>query len=197
MPDSEETESTSKTRLRVRRFAALFIVILITVVILLFRDQLARYERYGYLGVFIGTLAGSATIVLPVPGLAIVYIAGGIWNPILVGLVAGLGDTLGEATGYLTGYAGHGLVENRGLYARFEHWMHHNGFLTVLLLSAVPNPFFDLAGIAAGASRFPGRYFFLATWIGKSIKDITFALAGYYSVSFFTQLFVTGTRPLH
>jgi uncharacterized membrane protein YdjX (TVP38/TMEM64 family) len=180
----------------VRRLVALFIVILITVAIFLFRDQLAQYERYGYLGVFIGTLAGSATIVLPVPGLAIVYVAGGVWNPLLVGLVAGLGDALGEATGYLTGYAAHGLVENRGLYARFEHWMRHNGFLTILLLSAIPNPVFDLAGIAAGASRFPRRYFFLAAWIGKTVKDVTFALAGYYSLAFFSQLVGTGLNGL-
>jgi len=164
-------------------------VVSITVAILLFRDRLAEYERYGYLGVFITTLVGSATVVLPVPGLALVYVGGSIWNPILVGLVAGLGDAIGEATGYLAGYAGQGLLENQRLYVRFENWMQRNGFLTILILSAIPNPFFDLAGIAAGASGFPGRWFFLAAWIGKTIKDVTFALAGYYSLSFFTNLF--------
>jgi uncharacterized membrane protein YdjX (TVP38/TMEM64 family) len=181
-------KASSKKAVRLQRLAALLIVVLITVVILLLRDRLAQYERYGYLGVFVTTLVGSATVVLPVPGVAIVYVGGSIWNPILVGLVAGLGDAMGEATGYLTGYAGQGLIEKQSLYIRFQNWMRRNGFLTILILSAVPNPFFDLAGIAAGASRFPGRWFFLAAWIGKTLKDVTIALAGYYSLSFFTNL---------
>ena len=188
MPRFEMTEASSKRMVRLQRLGALLIVVLIMVGIILLRDRLVEYERYGYLGVFITTLVGSATVVLPVPGLAIVYVGGSIWNPILVGMVAGLGDAMGEATGYLAGYAGQGLLENQTLYLRFENWMQRNGFLAILVLSAIPNPFFDLAGIAAGASGFPGRWFFLAAWIGKTIKDVTFALAGYYSISFFANL---------
>lgn len=187
MPDAQMTEASSRRATQLQRVGALLIVVLVTVVVVLLRDRLAQYERYGYLGVFVTTLLGSATIVLPVPGLAIIYVGGSIWNPILVGLVGGLGDAMGEATGYLTGYAGQGLIENQGLYARFEDWMRRRGFLTILLLSAVPNPFFDLAGIAAGASGFPGRWFFLAAWIGKTVKDVIIALAGYYSLSFFAD----------
>jgi uncharacterized membrane protein YdjX (TVP38/TMEM64 family) len=183
------TEASSGGIVRLRRLGALIVVVLIMVIILLLRDRLIEFESYGYLGVFITTLVGSATVVLPVPALAIVYIGGSIWNPLLVGLVAGIADALGESTGYLAGYAGQGLIENQRLYLRFESWMTRNGFLTILILSTIPNPFFDLAGIAAGASGFPGRWFFLAAWIGKTIKDVTFALAGYYSVSFLASLF--------
>jgi uncharacterized membrane protein YdjX (TVP38/TMEM64 family) len=196
VPSAEITDSTAKKRLHWQRLAALLIVVLVTVGIVLLRDRLGQYQRYGYFGVFISTLAGSATIILPVPSLAIVYVAGSVWNPILVGLAAGLGDAVGEATGYLTGYAGQGLVENQGLYRRFENWMLRNGFLTILILSAVPNPFFDLAGIAAGASRFPGRWFFLAAWLGKSVKDLVFAIAGYYSINFFAQFLAAGLSSL-
>ena len=151
MPDAQMTEASSRRTTHLQRIGAILIVLLVTVAVVLLRDRLAQYERYGYLGVFVATLLGSATIVLPVPGLAIVYVGGSIWNPILVGLVGGLGDAMGEATGYLTGYAGQELIENQRLYTRFEDWMRRKGFLTILLLSAVPNPFFDLAGIAAGA----------------------------------------------
>jgi uncharacterized membrane protein YdjX (TVP38/TMEM64 family) len=183
------TEASPNRTARLQRLGALIIVALIMVAILLLRGRLAEYERYGYLGVFVTSLIGSSTVVLPVPALAIVYVVGSIWNPILVGLVAGLGDAMGEATGYLAGYAGQGLIENQSLYMRFEKWMLRNGFLTILILSVIPNPFFDLAGIAAGASGFPARWFFLAAWIGKTIKDTAFALAGYYSITLFTNLF--------
>jgi uncharacterized membrane protein YdjX (TVP38/TMEM64 family) len=64
------------------------------------------------------------------------------------------------------------------------------------VLSAIPNPFFDLAGIAAGASGFPGKRFFLAAWIGKTIKDVTIALAGCYSLPLFTDAILPGLSNL-
>ena len=196
MPVTEASKDRSRTAIRLQRLGALIVVILITLLILLLRDRLVQYERYGYLGVFLTTLAGSATVILPVPGLAVVYLAGSIWNPLLVGLAAGLGDAMGEATGYLAGYAGQGLVEDSKLYLRFERWMSRHGFLTVLILSAVPNPFFDMAGIAAGASGFSAKRFFLATWIGKTIKDVAFALAGFFSVPLLANSILPGLTSL-
>jgi len=193
---AEVREVNSRRVIRLQRVGALLIVILVSLAALVFRERLAEYERYGYVGVFITTLVGSATVILPVPALAIVYVGGSIWNPVLLGLVAGLGDAMGEATAYLAGYAGQGLIENVGLYKRFEDWMRRRGFLTVLVLSAIPNPFFDLAGIAAGASRFPGKRFFLAAWIGKTIKDLAIALAGYYSLPLFTDSILPGLATL-
>ena len=180
-------ETRSRRTVRLQRLGALGIVVLVTVAVLLLRDQLAEYERYGYVGIFLTTLAGSATVVLPVPGLAVVYLGGSLWNPLIVGLVAGLGDSIGEGTGYLAGYAGQGLVDDLGLYRRFERWMQKNGFLTIFFLSAIPNPFFDLAGLAAGASGFPGKWFFLAAWMGKTVKDVAIALAGFYSIPLFAK----------
>jgi uncharacterized membrane protein YdjX (TVP38/TMEM64 family) len=194
--DTEVKKHRSLTVTRLQRIGALVVVLLITLLVLLLRDRLVQYERYGYLGVFLTTIAGSATVVLPVPGLAVVYLAGSIWNPLLVGLVAGLGDAIGEATGYLAGYAGQGLIEDSRLYQRFEGWMSRHGFLTVLILSAVPNPFFDMAGIAAGASGFSAKAFFLATWIGKTVKDVAFAVAGFLSVPLFTNSILPGLTSL-
>jgi uncharacterized membrane protein YdjX (TVP38/TMEM64 family) len=193
---TEVREARSRRTVRLQRVGALVLVILITLVAISLRDRLVQYERYGYLGVFFTMLVGSATVVLPVPGLALVYVGGSLWNPLVVGLVAGLGDAIGEATGYLAGYAGQGLVEDLGLYRRFEGWMRRNGFLTILFLSAIPNPFFDLAGIAAGASGFSGRSFFLATYIGKTIKDVAVALAGFYSVPLFANAVLPGLSSL-
>jgi uncharacterized membrane protein YdjX (TVP38/TMEM64 family) len=193
---TEVREARSRRTVRLQRVGALLLVILITLAALSFRDRLVQYERYGYLGVFFTMLVGSATVVLPVPGLALVYVGGSLWNPLVVGLVAGLGDAIGEATGYLAGYAGQGLVEDLGLYRRFEGWMRRNGFLTILLMSAIPNPFFDLAGIAAGASGFSGKWFFLATYIGKTIKDVAVALAGFYSVPLFANAVLSGLSSL-
>jgi len=173
-----------RVRAVVKRVFALLLAVTVTTVLFLFRQRIAEYAVASYFGVFIVTLLASATVVLPVPGLAAVFAVGGILNPLLVGLIAGLGDALGELTGYLAGYAGQGVIENQRVYTRFEEWMKRHGTFTIILLSAIPNPLFDLAGIAAGALRFPVARFFFSCLLGKSIKDIMVALAGYYSLTF-------------
>ena len=58
----------------------------------------------------------SATIVVPVLGLMVVFTLGGILNPLFVGLVSGVGGTTGEMNGYLLGYGGRAAIENVNLY---------------------------------------------------------------------------------
>jgi len=147
-------------------------------------------KDWGYLGIFFIAMAGSATIVLPTPSAVAIFGGGivldpvsGIPAPIMVGLVAGLGDAIGEFSGYGLGYAGADALRHRRVYATFEGWMRRNGVLTIFLLSTFPNPFFDLVGAAAGSSRMPARRFFLATLGGKIVKDLFLAYGGTFSAS--------------
>lgn len=107
----------------------------------------------------------------------------------LVGLVAGLGEALGETTGYLAGFGGSAVVENKELYARLHYWMEKHGMLTIFVLSVIPNPVIDLAGITAGALKYSFYKFMLALWVGKTIKTLIFAWAGAHSVNWIIQFF--------
>jgi membrane protein YqaA with SNARE-associated domain len=169
------------TRTRFLRFLALVLVIAATAAGVLWRDRLGRFVAYGYPGIFLISLIANATVILPAPSLALVFALGGVLNPVLVGLAAGLGEALGELTGYLAGYSGQAVIENRKIYDHLHGWMRRYGLATIFLLSLFPNPFFDLAGIAAGALRFPIGYFLLSCWLGKTLKTIAFALAGAHS----------------
>lgn len=170
-------EATQRKKIY-QRLGAVVSAVVISLAIATFHDELARFERYGYPGVFLISLLGNATVIFPAPSLAVVFSMGGVLNPLLVGLVAGVGEALGELTGYLAGYGGRAVIENRETYERLERWMQRNGAATILVLSAIPNPIFDLAGIAAGALRFPLARFLLSCWLGKTIKTVTFALIG-------------------
>lgn len=150
----------------------------ISLAIALFHDELARFQHYGYTGVFLVSLLGNATVIFPAPSLAVVFSMGGVLNPLLVGLIAGVGEALGELTGYLAGYGGRAVIEDWQVYDRLERWMQRNGLATIFVLSAIPNPIFDLAGIAAGVLRFPLERFLLSCWVGKTIKTIAFAFIG-------------------
>jgi membrane protein DedA with SNARE-associated domain len=160
------------------RWLALFLVIALSVIIVLFRDRLARLGVYGYPGVFLVSLLGNATIILPAPSLMLVFVAGSSLYPPFIGLAAGSGEALGELTGYLAGFSGRGVVENQASYAQIQGWMKRYGLWVIFVLSVIPNPLFDLAGMAAGASRVPVWRFLLVCWAGKLSKTTLVAYAG-------------------
>lgn len=167
-----------------RRFRALGLVVVagITLAIMANRDKIQDFSTLGYLGAFLAMLLSNATLVLPAPGLIIVFALGSSLNPVGVGLCGALGATLGEITGYLTGISGLAIMENTRIVQRIRIWMNHNGPLTIFALSIFPNPFFDLAGVMAGAGRMPLWRFLSVAFLGKSIQSTTIALAGMLSL---------------
>jgi membrane protein YqaA with SNARE-associated domain len=181
-----------KTRLTILRILALFGVIALIVALFIFRDQVKRLEEYGYFGIFLLSIAANATIIIPLPGVAFATAMGAIFNPFWVAIAAGLGAALGELTGYMAGFSGQGVAERAALYNHLTTWMkaHQNlAYGVILLLAFIPNPLFDLAGMSSGALKLPLWKFLLACAIGKILKMLIFAYAGYYSVSWLTGFF--------
>ena len=168
----------SSTRLVVTRILALLFVIALSVFIFINRDQAVKLASYGYIGIFVLSFLAYATVFLPAPGVAVVFAFGAIYNPFILALVAGTGAALGEFVGYLAGYSGQGLASRVKIYDKLEGWMRKNGFLTIFVLSAIPNPIFDTAGIIAGVMKMPVLKFLLACWFGEMIKMLIFSFAG-------------------
>jgi uncharacterized membrane protein YdjX (TVP38/TMEM64 family) len=161
-----------------RPVLGLGIAVAISILVFRISDQVERFGLYGYPGVFVISLLGNATIILPAPSLALVSVAGSVLNPYLVGLFAGAGSALGELTGYLAGSSGRAVIQDRERYERMVMWMRRHGLWVIFVLSIIPNPLFDLAGIAAGALQIPVHRFLLACWLGKTVKTTVFALGG-------------------
>ena len=172
------------------RVLALFAVVGITLFFYSMRDRVEEFQEWGYPGVFLIALLANATVLLPAPGVAVIYAMGALFsNPFGVGLAAGLGGTIGELSGYLAGFSGQAIVERMDVYNRVKPWVDRYGGWAILVLSAIPNPFFDIAGIAAGIAKMPLQTFILFSGIGQLIKMTVFALAGHYSVSFLSTFF--------
>jgi len=157
------------------------------VAVVYFWEFVRTLEGYGYVGAFLISILGGATIIVPVPMLAVVFALGGVLTPYWVGLAAGLGETLGALIIYMTGHgAGTALFSSngklQGAYLRIMKLMEQRGSLTLFLLSAILNPFFYPAALAAGASRFGMRKYFLICFAGKTIKGFTVAFAGYWGL---------------
>lgn len=186
-PAAHPRESSFWTS-KVFRLLVFGLVLAISVGIYGLRDRFAELAALGYFGIFLVSLLGNATIILPAPSLALVFAMGSALPPLLVGPVAGTGEALGELTGYAAGFGGQVVVEDHKTYQRLVAWMQRRGGITVFALSAIPNPFFDLAGIAAGTLRYPIWRFLLACWLGKTIKTTLVAWAGSQSLALVEQL---------
>jgi membrane protein YqaA with SNARE-associated domain len=177
-----------KQRLTILRILALVGVIALIVILFIFREQVKKLQEYGYLGIFLISIAANATIIIPIPGVAFTTAMGAIFNPIGVAIAAGLGASLGELSGYLTGFSGQAVIENSTTYARLTGWMrnHQNlAYLMIVGLAFIPNPLFDLAGMASGALKLPIWKFLIACAVGKILKMLMFAYAGFYSFNWF------------
>lgn len=141
-------------------------------------SHIGPLRELGYPGIFVISLISSATILLPMPGFAVVFAMGAYLNPVLVGIAAGLGSGIGEVSGYLAGFAGHDAVQRTRLYSQHKRGLEKYGPLGIFVLAFVPNPAFDIAGIAAGAIKMPIWQFLAATIAGKCARYILVAYAG-------------------
>lgn len=181
----EETEEKGSTASNLNPWiTALQIIGILAIVVGAFwlakqRELVQRFSQWGYVSSFLISLIGSATVILPAPGLALIIALGAHLNPVLLGVVAGCGSGLGELTGYFAGKAGRDLVSQQGKFNATLHNMTTRYTTPVLFgLAILPLPVFDFAGILAGALQMPVLRFLTIVISGKIIKHVGAAYLG-------------------
>ncbi len=187
-PDAQQANRGPNWGQIALRVLVLLVIIGLSVFIFMIRGEVRRLAVYGYLGIFLISILADATLLLPAPGIAFVFAMGSVFNPLLVAITAGVGSTIGELSGYLAGFSGQRVAERFHLYRRIHIWMERYGPWTILALALIPNPFFDLAGMAAGALKMPLWQFIIWCLIGKVIKMLFFAYSGAYSIPWLVNL---------
>ncbi len=184
MDNQSVTAGKKSRRRRLLFLIALLLVIAVTVslqiVYGLHPEKMTALKAHFYWGAFLISLIGNATIIFPGAVLVILsnlgillYRSTGLFGPIIVGLVGGIGAAIGETTGYIAGYSGREIVERRKMYGRVEGWVRRWGAPVIFLFSLVPFVF-DLVGIAAGALRFPFWRFILLCGLGRTLLYVVF-----------------------
>lgn len=163
------------------------IIIFVITLLLLFivfqqRNYIHRFSRLGYLGILFVNFVASATVFMPLPGLASVFLGGAIWNPVLIGLYSGIGAMFGEVLGYFLGYGSRGFLRS---FEKKNHWIfrlerifQRAGFIAIFIFALVPLPIFDIIGIMAGVTNYPVWKFALATLFGRILRNFIIAWSG-------------------
>lgn len=162
--------------------------VLVAAALLLAQDPLERFGDWGYAGAFVAMLINNATIILPAAGQLIVAGLSASLNPVLLGVVGGVGGTLGELTGYMLGVTGRRVVSAENVDRRLRLIPRRFFGPTLFLFAATPLPF-DVAGIAAGTVRFPVWWFLLWVGAGKILNTIAIAVAARYAIAWLQRVF--------
>ena len=123
--------------------------------------------------------------IFPLPGPAAVCVAAapdfGL-NPLTIGLISASAEALGEMTGYIAGVSGKSLIQRQRLFSRAQGLVQRRGGIILFIGSMVPNPFFDLIGIAAGSVSYPIKKFLIVVFFAKAIKSISIAYACFMGI---------------
>ena len=91
----------------------LLAVFALSIVLLFLPVNIKGLSHYGYVGVFLVTVLATGAMVLPVPYLGFIAIAGRDLDPLTVGLVAGLAAALVAGTSARVAGRGRGVVGSR------------------------------------------------------------------------------------
>ena len=188
--DQIKTETSKNSRLSlILGIVGAVLTIGMALAVVYFGGFVRELQALGYLGAFLISILGGATIIIPVPMLAVVFALGGVMQHTwLVGLSAAMGEMVGALIIYMTGYSSgmmlrnsrHGLVQRS--YDKLMSLMERKTSITLFVLAAVINPFFYPAALAAGALRYGIRKYFIITFIGKIIKTMTVVYAGFFGL---------------
>jgi membrane protein YqaA with SNARE-associated domain len=173
--------------------------ILMMVAVIYFRDEINDLQHWGYLGAFVISILGGATIIIPVPMLAVVFTLGSAmsnpWTAALLAVSAALGELIGALTIYMTGHgAGRVIAESKHgkiqrAYEKMLDLMERRGPITLFIVASVVNPFFYPAALAAGALRIGLKKYISIVLAGKLIKCATVVYAGYFGLRELLELF--------
>ncbi len=149
--------------------------------------------QYGYAGAFLISIFGNFTIFFPVPFTITIYAFGATLNPLLLGLVCGIGSTIGEASAYLVGMGGRKVIEGR-FEERLEsakHLIQRYGAAIIFLFALLPLPD-DVILIPLGVLRYDLKKALGAMFLGKTIMLTFVAYAGRFSYTFVKDIFESG-----
>ena len=138
----------------------------------------------GIAGAFALGFLSSFTLFLPSPAFIAVISMGAVFDPVLVGVAAGIGSAIGEMTGYIVGRGAEAAIHRRKGHVHNEVirirllFNRYKPDVIVFVFATVPLLPIDAMGIFCGAIRYNWKRFLVIVSIGKIIKFTALAFAG-------------------
>ena len=160
-------------------------------------EQLAEWLQnfsiqYGYLGIFLVSLLGSASIFFPIPYTVVLFTAGSLetFNPILIAFASGLGSAVGEFSGYLLGLGGRKVISEKGKrnVELLLKILGRYGALAIFMFALTPLPD-DLLFIPLGVMRYGFIRAFIPAFLGKLCMSLIIVYSARFTIGIIRQIF--------
>jgi membrane protein YqaA with SNARE-associated domain len=144
----------------------------------------------GYLGAFLSGFLGSSSLFIAIfPSYLVVPILATQLNPVITGILAGVGAGFGQYLHYYVGLGGRAILPKK-YKERVEKWkerLGRYGVIVIFAFAATPLSPDDVIWIPLGMMRYPKLKALLAAIAGKVLLNLLYAFAGYYGWEFLTQ----------
>lgn len=145
-------------------------------------------SRHMLSGITIASFLESTIVPIPLEAILVPLMQARREKLWLIALMATVGCILGALLGYALGYylfetVGNWVINNFFSAEQFENVkqkMHEQGFWFVITLGIVPIPF-QIAMLAAGATKYSLTLFLIASAISRSIRYFGLAIVVYYA----------------
>jgi membrane protein DedA with SNARE-associated domain len=192
-PKQDESARKKTTRRAfILSLCGIILTVLMFVAIIYFGEQINEMKQWGYLGAFIISILGGSTIIVPVPGLAVmVALASAMrdpWHVALLGFAGVAGEMIGSVLIYMTGQGAgkaisnnkHGAVQRT--YDKMLDIIRRRGGWALFAVAAIINPFYYPAAFACGALRMEIKKYLIISLLGKIIKVMSVVYIGYFGL---------------
>lgn len=148
----------------------------------------------GYAGALISGFIGTSSLMISIfPPQIIVFLlsdpALGL-NPLLLGILAGIGAGIGQYTHYYIGEGGRYVISEK-YRKRIDTWkprVEKYGTILIFLFAVTPLSPDDIIWIPLGMMKYPKKKALAASIMGKTVMLVAFAYGGYYGIEMIRNL---------
>ena len=150
----------------------------------------------GYLGAFLSGILGTSSLMVAIfPPQVLVFLMSAPafgFNPLLVGILAGLGAGIGQYFHYYIGEGGRFLLseKRRASMDKWEARIDKYGALLIFLFAVTPLTPDDLIWIPLGIMKYPKLKALVSAILGKTIMLVLCAYGGYYGIDLIQKYLV-------
>lgn len=146
--------------------------------------------QYGYLGIFIASFIGAASIIIPIPYTVLILILGEVLDPLLLAFSAGAGAALGEFFGYMMGYYGRAIIsdERKKKIEYILRIFNRYGSIAIFIFALTPLPD-DLLFIPLGIMHYSFFKAFIPCILGKITMGLILAYGGRLSIGIIKTIY--------
>ena len=183
----------------------------IAVCVLLIRywKYLNQFQILIYLGLFFTAILAGSPIPIPTPCMALTLALGSKFEPVVIGLIAGLGAAIGSMLVYFSARTGRrffptlnisdpankvyssrvGKFLQRIKIPSILKFVNKRGIVGVFLFSIFPNPLLMPTLFTMGINRIRAWKVAIACWMGQSVLFLALAFLGHYGLGSLLRYF--------